>query len=124
MYIPKRYGQSRIDRCPFCDKQATAKNKQGIPVCAVHKNSIMNEMKCACGEYLELKNGKYGIFFNCMKCGNMNLMKVLEINEIIDVNNSDKIINNQNKSQKTTEKKTDKRPKEITVSSDDPLYFE
>lgn len=29
--------------------------------------------------------GKYGIFFNCIKCGNISPSKVFEINEVVDV---------------------------------------
>ncbi len=109
MYIPKRYGQSKVDRCPFCSQQATTKNKQQIPVCARHKDSVLNDMKCACGSWLEMRNGKYGIFFSCLKCGNMNLRKVLEMNEARDAN-----------SKNTTEKK--ERVVE-TVDCYDPRYF-
>ncbi|MFH0978828.1 MAG: hypothetical protein V1837_06015 [Candidatus Woesearchaeota archaeon] len=102
MYIPKRYGQSKIDKCPFCGKQAIALNKQKVPVCEAHKWNNLDEMKCSCGSYLEMKHGKFGVFFVCFKCGNKNLKQVLEINEPKDKSSS------QN---------------EITVRSDDPRYF-
>lgn len=108
MYIPKRYGESKVARCPFCEQQAITKNKQDIPVCLDHKQSVLNEMKCSCGDYLELKIGKYGPYFNCLHCGNMNMKKVFEINKIEDVSGN---------------KPVRKQPKEIVIRSDDPLYF-
>lgn len=82
MYIPKRYGQGKVDRCPFCDKQAITRNAQKVPVCAAHGKFLLPPMKCMCGETLDMLHGKYGIFFSCMKHGNMNLRKALEINPV------------------------------------------
>jgi len=39
-------------------------------------------MKCICGETMDMMSGKYGPFFSCMKHGNMNLRKALEINPL------------------------------------------
>ncbi len=114
MYIPKKYGQSKVDRCPFCSEQATAINSQKVPVCRRHKESILNEMKCACGNYIEMKNGKFGIYFSCLKCGNINLKKMLELNEVEDMNKP------KNEFRHTQQSRT---PKEITIRSDDPDYF-
>ena len=116
MFIPKKYGQSKIDKCPFCQKQATAMNTQDVPVCAAHKEEILDGLKCVCGSTLELLRGKYGIFFSCLKCGNINLRKAMEFNTIktrMKKNNanSNKTVNSQGK---TT----------ITVRSDDPRYFD
>ena len=86
MYIPKQYGKSKIDKCPFCERQATSLNKQKVPVCTLHEDSILEDMKCMCGEYLELKTGRYGIYFNCLNCGNINSRKIFEINQIVDTN--------------------------------------
>lgn len=115
MYIPKRYGQSRIDKCPFCQKQATAMNSQKVPVCAAHKEGRLDDLKCVCGSALEMLHGKFGIFFSCIKCGNMNLRKVLEFNTVKPK------IKNENFSQ-TNEKTQANR--ETTVRSDDPRYFD
>ena len=115
MYIPKKYGQSKVDLCPFCQKQATTKNKQSLPVCQNHKGEILDDLKCVCGSTLELLNGKFGIFFSCMKCGNINLKKVLEFNEVKPK------IKNENFSQRN--EKTQAK-KEMTVRSDDPRYFD
>ncbi|MBS3148994.1 hypothetical protein J4219_09035 [Candidatus Woesearchaeota archaeon] len=80
MRIPKRYGQSQIARCPFCDSVATASNKQRFPVCSKHKDSEVGSIKCSCGSWLDMKQGPYGTFFLCFKCGPMNLNKILAMN--------------------------------------------
>ena len=81
MYIPKRYGESKTVTCPFCSKQALTKNKQKIPVCQTHVNDIIPEIKCVCGSYLELKEGKFGPFFTCINCGAVNFKKGMEMLE-------------------------------------------
>jgi len=97
MYIPKRYGQSKIERCPFCDKQAISTNSQGIPTCTNHKGKKIN-LRCACGRHLEPMSGKFGAYFYCMHCGNINFRKAMEMNEGISVKET---------------------PKEITIRSDE-----
>src|SRR3989344_6781792 len=97
MHIPKRYGQSRIERCPFCSQAATARNKQQVPVCRHHRDNSLGEMRCLCGSSLEMREGKWGIFFSCFKCGNMDLRKVLEFNAV----DSDKIKESKVKREKT-----------------------
>ncbi len=142
MRIPKRYGEARSDNCPFCDRQSITQNEQGIPVCKQHQNSILNEMKCLCGEFLETCTGKFGLYFRCIKCGNINKKKVFEINP----NREYKEISSETKREYSTElrketfselkrenlqttnssfqKKTEpKERKEIIIRSDDPFYF-
>jgi hypothetical protein len=101
MRIPKKYGQSQINRCPFCGKQAVTKNIQEVPVCIEHKNNKLNELKCACGSWLEMKQGKFGIFFNCIKCGNINFNRAIEMNDV------------------TISEKKKSTPREITVNATD-----
>ena len=123
MYIPKKYGQSKIDKCPFCQKTAIVKNSQDVPVCLAHKNDTIDELKCVCGETLDMLKGKYGVFFSCMKCGNMNLRKVLEFNTIkprAEIKNPSPTF----KSADNLRVKTSNEKKEITVRSDDPRYFD
>ena len=108
MRIPKRYGESRIDKCPFCGMQATTVNSQKVPVCSRHKNFELENLKCLCGDYLDIKHGKYGVFFSCMNCGNINLKKALEINDVQD----------------KKEVKEVKSSREETVRSDDIRYFD
>ncbi|MBW2974098.1 hypothetical protein KY366_00110 [Candidatus Woesearchaeota archaeon] len=115
MYIPKRYGQSRIDLCPFCKKNATTKNSQQVPVCHAHKASILPELTCLCGDYLELKNGRFGIYFSCTNCGNMNLSRAMEINP--ELGKDPKIKGRTGSKPPISTIKKDK--KEITITSDD-----
>ncbi|MFT4250368.1 MAG: hypothetical protein ACMXYD_03335 [Candidatus Woesearchaeota archaeon] len=85
MYGKKRYGESKVERCPFCEKQAYSKNEQGFVVCTDHKNAVMNEMLCACGNILEVHEGKWGAFFVCMDCGAQNRKRVFSQNLVYDV---------------------------------------
>jgi len=75
MRIPKSYGQSKIDTCPFCEKRAVTSNEQGIPVCLNHKTKKLLDIKCICGEWLDVKAGKWGPYFYCMNCGNISFKK-------------------------------------------------
>lgn len=124
MYIPKRYGQSKIEKCPFCGKHATTANSQGVPVCAGHKDSTLDNLKCVCGEYLDIRSGKFGAYFNCINCGNMNMRKALEINETPQ-ESKPRIIPDETTSKVEEYKKSQSKdkPKEITIRSDDPDYF-
>ncbi len=122
MYIPKRYGESRVDRCPFCGQQATGKNSQGVPVCRNHKESILDDMKCACGSYLDIRTGKFGAYFNCINCGNINFKKAMSINQVKDKKAI--IPNNSFSKKKKIVKKEPTSKREITIRSDDPLYFD
>lgn len=82
MYIPKRYGESKTNKCPFCEKDAFSQNKQKIPTCKEHKDTLLQEVQCVCGSWLDMREGKYGVFFTCINCGALNLRKVLEMNNI------------------------------------------
>ncbi|MBL7056115.1 hypothetical protein ISS07_04340 [Candidatus Woesearchaeota archaeon] len=112
MYIPKKYGSYKADNCPFCGKTAITKNSQSIPVCVSHKESILRELTCNCGDPLELRDGKFGSYFNCMNCGNFNLKKALGMNPKFD----EKEENSENKKNEISEKK---ERKEITITSDE-----
>jgi|SRR3989338_4750388 len=123
MYIPKRYGQSKMETCPFCGKQASQQNEQGVVVCVQHRNTDLPDMKCLCGSYLDLRNGKYGAFFSCMKCGNINMKKALEINDLKSL----KELNKPSKPvhpQASDEELKEKPKQERVVRSDDPDYFD
>ena len=115
MYIPKRYGQSKVDLCPFCRKEATTKNSQQVPVCYKHKASILKNLTCFCGDYLELKDVKFGIYFNCTNCGNINIRKALEMNP--ELGKEPKI--EEKTETKPKEKTENKQKKEITITSDE-----
>ncbi|HLC96758.1 MAG TPA: hypothetical protein VJH97_05560 [Candidatus Nanoarchaeia archaeon] len=78
MRIPKKYGDSFADLCPFCSNTGTTKNSQGIPVCPQHKNELLKDIKCVCGEYLDIKEGRFGVYFYCINCGNKSFRKVMD----------------------------------------------
>jgi len=119
MYIPKKYGQSKVNSCPFCGKTAVSENSQGIPVCLDHKKDKLDNLKCVCGEYLDLRTGKFGPYFFCMNCGNINFKKVLEMNSI--TNDVKKEVVKKENNSSYNEKKHN--PKEITITSEDVEYF-
>ena len=54
-------------------------NAQGVPVCTKHKNDYLN-LKCLCGESLDVRSGKWGPYGNCLRCGNVSWTKVLAAN--------------------------------------------
>jgi len=89
-----------MSNCTFCGGQAVNKNQQKFPVCIVHKTQEYPDMKCACGEYLLIKESKYGPFFLCMDCGPVSVNKAKSMNDFI-----------------VSEEK--KGPTEITVRSDE-----
>ena len=69
-----------MEKCPFCGKRAVTESSQGVPVCLVHKSSELLDLKCVCGEWLDIRKGKYGPYFHCMNCGNISWRKGMEIN--------------------------------------------
>lgn len=76
----KVYGQSQVNTCPFCGEHAYDKNCQGVPVCRTHKDALIPDVKCACGGFLDIREGKFGTFFTCMECGTVSMSRMLEIN--------------------------------------------
>ena len=110
MYIPKKYGSSKRTNCPFCDKSATTHNTQEIPVCRLHKERNLEDIRCMCGSYLALEIGSYGPYFSCVNCGNLCFRKVLEMRSPTV------------KTQDVVEKKS--HAAEMTVRSDDPRFFD
>ena len=75
----KVYGQSKESFCPFCSKQATVTNKDGILTCRHHINKEFPVIRCACGDYLDQKSGKYGPYFVCINCGTISYAKGMEL---------------------------------------------
>jgi hypothetical protein len=128
MRIPKRYGQSKSNKCPFCGIEAVFHNAQGIPVCRKHKDMNLNDLKCMCGESLESRTGKFGAYFHCMNCGNVNFRRALEVNEgrlnrqkMPEIVTREKKYNNPKKFEevKSELKKEKSGPTETTVRSDE-----
>lgn len=85
MHIPKVYGQSKASGCLFCGKQSIRMNEQGIPVCITHKEAVLNDFKCACGRWLDLREGKWGPYWLCQDCGIVPMRKAIEFNTVKDV---------------------------------------
>ena len=145
----KIYGQSKTATCPFCQKLATTKNEQGLEVCYQHTKEVLPEIKCTCGSWLESRVGKFGPYFNCLNCGNVNYNKAMEIKSITmkqtrsqPVRSSSKygssardsapavdkaVIPKQTATSYARNKEThvygSKKRKEITITSDDVDYF-
>lgn len=69
-------------QCIVCGSVAVTKNKQKLDMCQKHKEIELNDLKCACGDYLDAMHGKYGPFFRCMQCGPINLKKAMDINDL------------------------------------------
>ena len=112
---------------------ATQKNEQGLDVCHQHVKQSMEEFKCTCGSWLELRAGKFGPYFNCMNCGNMNYAKAMEIKEVTTVSSDDiskeiEVLKEKTiVKEKVVQKKynfTEKKSKETTISTDDVEYFD
>lgn len=80
MIRKKIYGESRVDGCPFCGQASITTNSQKVPTCEAHKKEVLENLKCVCGELLDVAQGKYGPFFVCIQCGNINFKKGLETN--------------------------------------------
>ena len=72
---------SKPPTCIICGEQASSKNKQGLSTCSIHKEEELTNLKCACGDYLDIMTGKYGAYFRCLNCGNINLNKGLDMND-------------------------------------------
>ena len=116
MYIPKRYGESKKQQCPFCGKVAIVQNRQGIPVCTVHRERQFPEVKCACGKWLELLAGKWGPYFRCINCGNVSWSKGMELADL--TTGSAPLPAAPSAPSRSSPKE------ELVVRSDDPRYFE
>lgn len=81
-------------------------------------------------------DGKFGKFFQCINCGNMNLRKALEINEeLIKKTNNNKQEDNSNNAQEYSSNnkinkstavyvREEKNPVDKIIRSDDPDYFD
>ncbi len=109
MRIPKKYGESKKQDCPFCNKPPTTQNAQGVPTCQAHRTQTMQDRKCMCGSWLELKQGKWGPYFNCIKCGNLSFAKGMSRAVSVPSENSAPV------------KHT---PTHQVVRSDDPRFFQ
>ena len=125
-YRKKVYGSYKKITCPFCERNSTQKNEQGLDVCHLHTKQVFPEIKCLCGSWLELRSGKFGAYFNCLKCGNMNYDKAMTIKENTDKKFEKEIEKNQpeSKIERVYSKTTVKKKKEIVITSNDVEYFD
>jgi hypothetical protein len=81
--FPKSYTERKLNSCPFCGKDAYTVNMVKIPVCLAHKETKEPTLKCMCGTWVDIKVGRYGTYAQCLRCGNVNLDKILEVNGVI-----------------------------------------
>src|SRR3989338_5521336 len=123
----KTYGSYKVSHCPFCEKIATCKNEQGLDVCRLHTRQKIGEIKCVCGSWLETRSGKFGPYFNCIKCGNINYNKGMAMRELTAPAFQKEVgeakTESENKLKKEPVKKIRER-KETTISSRDVEYFD
>lgn len=123
----KVYGESRIDHCAFCGSIATQKNDHGVLVCRHHLQAKLEEIKCTCGSWLEQRSGKFGPYFNCLKCGNINFKKGMEMKAMMKPEHLVQQASPISPEKKTIHQKLETHypeKKEITIRSDDPEYFD
>ena len=115
----KSYGEYKVPSCAFCGKIATRKNETGVEVCYLHTQTVLEEIKCTCGSWLEQRSGKFGSYFNCAHCGNINAKKAFEMKEITQ-NTSTPVSET-----KILPRKVEvKEKKETIISSRDVEYFD
>lgn len=118
----KTYGSYKTFSCPFCHRTGTSKNSQGLDVCKQHINNVLEEIKCTCCRWLEPKSGKFGPYFHCENCGNMNYDKGMKIKEMTTPFKIERIETKPMASSTSTYSKL--KPKETTITSDDVEYFD
>ena len=108
----KIYGEYKIATCPFCARNAIARNVQGIPVCEGHRNESIAAMRCMCGRDVEVIVGKWGPYGRCERCGNLSWSKLTSMNTM-SAPRADVSFATQRKAEASTQ------PREITVRSDE-----
>jgi len=119
----KSYGNYKTSDCPFCGKIATQRNEQGMDVCRFHIKSKMQEIKCTCGSWLENKAGKFGPYFNCINCGNVNYKKGLEMKSMTTPTFQEEEPK-RDFVRKEFRKESFRERKETTITSNDVEYFD
>ena len=136
MRLPKRYGESQERKCPFCGKLAMAISVQKVPVCKNHVDAKIPEIKCACGSWLEMREGKWGPFFLCMRCGVVSFKKAVEMlsfmkpKEAIQITTGKTTIADTTKrnvatpTQKPAPRAVPRQAANMVVRSDDPRFFD
>lgn len=105
----KVYGESQDTKCLFCDKQATTQNEQGLPSCNAHTSSKLEDIRCNCGAYLDIKQSKWGAFFVCENCGSLSLQKGLSLRNNAAQSNTGFKLNKKYRQEKTKKVEYDSR---------------
>lgn len=128
MFRKKVYGEYKEEKCPFCSKMATAKNRQGVPVCLAHKDELLENMRCICGELLDIRDGKYGIYFQCLNCGPQSPSKIFSLNNPGDETLPYKVNTKKGSTTKSPsnakKSQSRKNPRPVQeIYPDDPRYF-
>ena len=115
----KVYGESFLKNCPFCGRMATQKNDNGQEVCPTHRNTALQDIKCTCGKWLEPQAGKFGNYYRCENCGNVNANKAQQIQNVTQETSPapEKTIKPE------PPKIFRKEPTETTITSHDEEYF-
>ena len=72
-----RYGDQTTSSCPLCGRTAIVRNAQGMPVCTDHKNAQISASCPNCRASLDLRDGKFGKFYLCDKCGPISTSKAV-----------------------------------------------
>ena len=132
--IPKKWGEYQTKNCAFCGRMATQKNETGVEVCYQHTKSVIEEIKCTCGSWLEQRVGKFGAYFNCLKCGNVSFAKAMEmkalqpkISSAVSSSSSNSsrvdVISEIRRDEKKPKKVDYSERKEIIITSRDVEYF-
>jgi hypothetical protein len=119
----KVYGSYKTTTCPFCSRMATQKNDQGLDVCHLHTKSVQDEIKCTCGSWLEVRSGKFGPYYNCINCGNINYNKAMEVKSVT-MKDKPQVVKEEPKTYSQNKTYQKKERKEITITSDDVEYFD
>lgn len=117
----KVYGDYKTSDCPFCGKIATSKNEQGLDVCNQHKEKVMDEIKCVCGSWLESRSGKFGPYYNCITCGNVNFQKAMSMKSMQTKNKNFKTQEKTNSGESNFKEKEKKQEDFLTMIKKDRL---
>lgn len=117
----KVYGSYKTETCPYCGITATAKNKIGVPVCTKHISTDSLDIKCVCGSWLDPKEGKFGFFFLCEKCGPVSFSRAMEMKGMMKDSKNPLI--EDSPAVNREKEPDDKKPKEIFITTNDVEYF-
>ena len=95
-----------------------------MTVCREHQRQKLEEIRCTCGNWLEARSGKFGPYFNCVKCGNINYNKGMAMKDMTTPIMTDAQKTEIVPEQRFKKETAVKERKEITISSEDVEYFD